>query len=177
MSSILKRPAAAINRKKTKASISKPNPDPPSLGGLDYPFDEEEGGDGGANTKTKSDGAPRKKAIGGQSDVTDITCNINNGKYKIECKKDASEVYIPFNFIHKYFEIYGKLEEPKEGEEQTFTWLHSFAKIYRPNLPYNPKGIFTYFENYNVEVRDRVKCISGAEGIQTTINAILFMSC
>lgn len=43
--------------------------------------------------------------------------------------------------------------------------FYELAKIYRPTLPYNPKGIFTYFENYNVEVRDRVKCISGAEGL------------
>ena len=36
------------------------------------------------------------------------------------------------------------------------------------NLPrtiYISKGVFLYFENYNVEVRDRVKCISGSHNV------------
>lgn len=128
-------------------------------GGVNYPFDD--GVDGGAEDN-------KRLMESGGGGVVDITCDINHGKSRIPCKRDkegtAPEVYIPFSFIHKHFEIYGKLEDAKEGEEQTFTWLHSLVKIFRPSVPYNPKGVFTYFENYNVEVRDRVKCISGAEG-------------
>lgn len=94
--------------------------------GLDYPFDEDGGGDQGKMMTVRKD--KTKQSVDGGEKMSDITCNVNNGKYKIDCKKDSgSEVYIPFSFIHKYFEIYGKLEEPKEGEEQTFTWLHSFG--------------------------------------------------
>jgi len=156
-------------------------------GGLDYPFDDdseahnklgvdslekpkgrEDNLDGDAlssqiKDKNSNNGLTRLKT----SELDDIVCDINNGKYKIGCKKDSlSEVYIPFSFIQKYFEIYGKLEYVPEGKEttQVFNWLHSQVKIHKPKIPYNPKGVFTYFENYNVEVRDRVKCISGSEG-------------
>lgn len=37
--------------------------------------------------------------------------------------------------------------------------------MYHPKKKYDPRGTFTTFENYNVEVRDRVKCISGIEGV------------
>jgi hypothetical protein len=159
-------------------------------GGLDYPFDEDDfdtNNKNGDNQDRRKEGEDnfegyalssqtKDKNINNaimrlkQSGIVDIICDINNGKYKIGCKKDeiSSEVFIPFSFIHKYFEIYGKLEEqsPADGndQQQTFTWLHSQVKIHRPKIPYNPKGVFTYFENYNVEVRDRVKCISGSEG-------------
>lgn len=34
----------------------------------------------------------------------EIDCNINGG-YSIGCRKEGDEVYIPFSFIHKYFEV------------------------------------------------------------------------
>lgn len=46
-----------------------------------------------------------------------------------------------------------------------FDWSHSYGKINFPKANYDPHGIFMYFENYNVEVRDRVKCITAAEGV------------
>nr|CAG4651634.1 EOG090X0272 [Triops cancriformis] len=57
--------------------------------------------------------------------------------------------------------VYGKLST--RGSEEVFEWNHSYSKIYQPKVKYNPKGVFMYFENYNVEVRDRVKCISAIE--------------
>lgn len=51
-----------------------------------------------------------------------------------------------------------------DGVEK-FEWSHSYGKIYHPKKLYDPRGTFTTFENYNVEVRDRVKCISGIEGV------------
>lgn len=34
-----------------------------------------------------------------------------------------------------------------------------------PKGKYDPRGVFMYFENYNVEVRERVKCVSGSDGV------------
>ncbi|XP_076762423.1 D-glucuronyl C5-epimerase isoform X3 [Xylocopa sonorina] len=92
----------------------------------------------------------------------EIDCHIN-GDYSVGCRKEGDEVYIPFSFIHKYFEIYGKLAT-YDGLER-FEWLHSYSKIVNPKGKYDPRGVFMTFENYNVEVRDRVKCISGNDGV------------
>nr|CAG4643766.1 EOG090X0272 [Lepidurus arcticus] len=59
--------------------------------------------------------------------------------------------------------VYGKLGT--HGSEEIFEWNHSYSKVYQPKGKYNPRGVFMYFENYNVEVRDRVKCISAIEGV------------
>lgn len=60
-------------------------------------------------------------------------------------------------------QIYGKIAST-DGVEK-FEWSHSYSKVYHPKKKYDPRGTFTTFENYNVEVRDRVKCISGIEGV------------
>ncbi|CAG9783465.1 unnamed protein product [Diatraea saccharalis] len=96
----------------------------------------------------------------------DIECLIN-GEYSVACRRDRDEVYMPFSFIHKYFEVYGKITTT-DGEEK-FEWSHSYSKIYHPKKKYDPRGTFTTFENYNVEVRDRVKCISGIEGVPVSM--------
>lgn len=69
---------------------------------------------------------------------------------------------MPFSFLHKYFEVYGKLAS-YDGLEK-FEWSHSYSKVYRPKARYDPRGVFMYFEKYNVEGRDRVKCLSAIEG-------------
>lgn len=92
----------------------------------------------------------------------EIDCDIN-GEYMIGCRKEGDEVYVPFSFLHKYFEVYGKLTT-YDGLER-FEWSHSYSKIYYPKGKYDPKGVFMYFENYNVEVRDRVKCVSATESV------------
>ncbi|XP_011881313.1 PREDICTED: D-glucuronyl C5-epimerase [Vollenhovia emeryi] len=103
-----------------------------------------------------------KDRLNTETGYQEIDCLIN-GDYSIGCRKEGDEVYIPFSFIHKYFEIYGKLAT-YDGLER-FEWLHSYSKIVSPKGKYDPRGVFMTFENYNVEVRDRVKCISGTDGV------------
>lgn len=96
-----------------------------------------------------------------------ITCSIN-GEYNINClklvtSKEAS-VYIPFTFIRKYFDINGKITRSKNQEEY-FEWSHSYSRIFYPDQPYDCKGKFLWFENYNVELRDRVKSVSATENV------------
>ncbi|XP_063984404.1 D-glucuronyl C5-epimerase B isoform X2 [Diachasmimorpha longicaudata] len=97
-----------------------------------------------------------------EPDYQEIDCNINGG-YLISCRREGVEVYIPFSFIHKYFEVYGKLVT-YDGLER-FDWLHSYSKIVSPKGKYDSRGVFMTFENYNVEVRDRVKCVTGLDGV------------
>lgn len=92
----------------------------------------------------------------------EIECSIN-GEYSVSCRRDRDQVFVPFSFIHKYFEIYGRITSV--GGVDKFEWSHSYSKVYHPRKKYDPRGTFTTFENYNVEVRDRVKCISGIEGV------------
>lgn len=101
---------------------------------------------------------------GGVGASEEIECSIN-GEYSVSCRRDINqdEIYVPFSLIHKYFEIYGKITTVDGAEK--FEWSHSYGKIYHPKKKYDPLGTFTTFENYNVEVRDRVKCISGIEGV------------
>ena len=49
-----------------------------------------------------------------------------------------------------------------------FDFKHSFSKVNFPKQKYDSKGIFMYFENYNVEARDRVKCIDAKFGVPIT---------
>lgn len=97
-----------------------------------------------------------------ENQVEDIDCIIN-GDYSVGCRKDGSEVFLPFSFIKKYFEVYGKMLVVNGVER--FEWSHSYSKIYHPKDKYDPRGVFMHFENYNVEVRDRVKCVSAIEGV------------
>lgn len=51
-----------------------------------------------------------------------------------------------------------------DGNER-FEWSHSYGQVYHPRGKYDPRNVFMYFEKYNVEARDRVKCISALEGV------------
>lgn len=100
------------------------------------------------------------------SSFEDIDCIINS-EYSVGCKKKNDEIYMPFSFVKKYFEVYGSLNS-FDGTNR-FEFSHSFGKINHPKHSYDPRGIFMYFENYNVETRDRVKCISAIENVPVTI--------
>lgn len=50
--------------------------------------------------------------------------------------------------------MFGSLTTSEKGHPK-FDWSHSNAKINYPKGAYDPKGIFMYFENYNVEVSIR----------------------
>lgn len=79
-----------------------------------------------------------------------VDCIINQ-EYSVSCMQNGDEVYVPFSFLRDYFEVYGSLSTIGKGPAR-FEWSHSNAKINYPKGTYDPKGIFMYFENYNVEV-------------------------
>jgi heparosan-N-sulfate-glucuronate 5-epimerase len=99
------------------------------------------------------------------TDAVEIDCVINQ-EYSIGCRREGDEIYMPFSFVKKYFEVYGSLNS-NDGITH-FDWNHSYGKVNLPRTIYDSKGIFMYFENYNVEVRDRVKCISANAGVPIT---------
>lgn len=92
----------------------------------------------------------------------EIDCLINS-QYRIPCRQETSDTFIPFSFVKKYFEVYGKLATVK-GHKQ-LEWSHSYSKVYKPAGKYDSASVFMHFSNYNVETRDRVKCISAIEGV------------
>ncbi|KAM4678137.1 D-glucuronyl C5-epimerase isoform 1-T2 [Discoglossus pictus] len=92
----------------------------------------------------------------------ELDCVINEDQ-TIRCRREGNEVYMPFSWVEKYFEVYGKIAQ-YDGFER-FEFSHSYSKVYAQRGPYHPDGVFMSFEGYNVEVRDRVKCISGVEGV------------
>ena len=50
-----------------------------------------------------------------------IDVDVNDGEALVSGRKEGSEVFVPFNFVRKYFDIYGKFED--EGETR-FLWSH-----------------------------------------------------
>ncbi|UYV82032.1 GLCE [Cordylochernes scorpioides] len=58
--------------------------------------------------------------------------------------------------------VYGRVVT-EDGKDR-LDWQHSYSRVFRPKEPYNPGSKYLWLESYNVEVRDRVKCISGTEG-------------
>jgi len=49
-------------------------------------------------------------------------------------------------------------------DNEVFYWQHSYSRVFTPESSYSPSDGFMSFEHYNVEIRDRVKCISASEG-------------
>ncbi|KAK9542374.1 hypothetical protein VZT92_000244 [Zoarces viviparus] len=92
----------------------------------------------------------------------DIDCLIND-ESTIKGRREGAEIYLPFSWMERYFEVYGKVAQ-YDGYDR-FEFQHSYSKVYAQREPYHPDGVFMSFEGYNVEVRDRVKCISGVEGV------------
>lgn len=96
------------------------------------------------------------------SSAQEVECEINH-EYSVSCRKDGSEVYMPFSFVQKYFEVYGELQSV-DGEEK-FEFSHSYSEVHHPPDVIRPDGAFMSFEHYNVEIRKRVKCITAIEGV------------
>lgn len=96
----------------------------------------------------------------------EIDCLIND-ESTIKGRREGGEIYLPFSWVEKYFEVYGKVVQ-YDGYDR-FEFQHSYSKVYAQREPYHPEGVFMSFEGYNVEVRDRVKCISGVEGKEILI--------
>ncbi|XP_076047168.1 D-glucuronyl C5-epimerase isoform X2 [Oratosquilla oratoria] len=136
--------------------------------GVEESYVEEEDGTRDQQTLPHQDdtvgGAGGGPGGGGQDlVVSEIPCVINQAS-TISCRRDDQDVYVPFDFLHHYFEVYGRVLVD-EGGTEVFEWSHSYSKVYEPQGPYHPYGTFLNFQLYNVEARDRVKCISGTEGV------------
>jgi heparosan-N-sulfate-glucuronate 5-epimerase len=74
-----------------------------------------------------------------QEEAVEIDCVINQ-EYSIGCRKEGDEVYLPFSFIKKYFEVYGSLNSI-DGTTH-FVWSHSYGKVNLPRTTYEPKGVY-----------------------------------
>ncbi|BFZ23865.1 hypothetical protein BsWGS_26904 [Bradybaena similaris] len=96
----------------------------------------------------------------------EMDCNINS-ETTIKCRREGHEVYMPFSFIKKYFEVYGEVEETDEYERLEFH--HSNSIVHPPRATYSPDSMFMAFDHYNVESRDRVKCVTASEGVPITV--------
>ena len=91
-----------------------------------------------------------------------MSWNISGAKYLIEVYYVERLLWKQNEIYTVAFQVYGKLAT-YDGYER-FEWFHSYSKVYYPKGKYDSRGVFMYFENYNVEVRDRVKCVSASEG-------------
>lgn len=111
----------------------------------------------------EEDNGQAPEAPPGSREVTyeQIDCLINEDVI-IKGRREGGEVYLPFTWVERYFDVYGRLVQ-YDGTER-FEFSHSYSRVYTQREPYHPDGVFMSFEGYNVEVRDRVKCISGVEG-------------
>uniref|UniRef100_H2XK55 heparosan-N-sulfate-glucuronate 5-epimerase n=1 Tax=Ciona intestinalis TaxID=7719 RepID=H2XK55_CIOIN len=98
--------------------------------------------------------------------VSAIECLINDEE-TVQCLKSSdsnAQIYMPFDFIQNYFDVYGKMKH-YDGYDR-FEFQQSNAKVvYDPKSPYTYTGVFMTFDSYNVEARERVKCISGITGV------------
>ncbi|XP_007235225.3 glucuronic acid epimerase a isoform X1 [Astyanax mexicanus] len=125
---------------------TKPQPEPAPT-----PEEEEENGQ-----------PPEAPPVAKEVPYEQIDCLINED-VTIKGRREGDEVYLPFSWVEKYFDVYGRLVQ-YEGMER-FEFSHSYSRVYAQREPYHPDGVFMSFEGYNVEVRERVKCISGVEGV------------
>ncbi|KAM9860810.1 D-glucuronyl C5-epimerase B [Aulostomus maculatus] len=105
---------------------------------------------------------PPVVGITGGIKYEEIDCLVNDESI-VKCRREGTEIYMPFSWMEKYFEVYGKLVQ-YDGYDR-FEFQHSYSKVFAQREPYHPSGVFMSFEGYNVEIRERVKCISGVEGV------------
>ena len=55
-----------------------------------------------------------------------IDVDVNDGEALVSGRKEGSEVFVPFNFVRKYFDIYGKFEDVGETR---FLWSHRWEEM------------------------------------------------
>ncbi|KAH7719376.1 D-glucuronyl C5 epimerase [Aphelenchoides avenae] len=102
------------------------------------------------------------------SSLRRIKCLVE-GTRRLQCLRENDEVYLPFNgFLRKQFDVNGRLN--KDVSEPRFEYYTSYAKVRVPELSsYDPFGPFGHFGSYNVEIRDRVRCISAEHGVPMSV--------
>ncbi|NXC56958.1 GLCE epimerase, partial [Aleadryas rufinucha] len=120
-----------------------------------------DGDEASPQDRPKAPGVPGNAGKGALR-YEEIDCVINE-EHTVKGRREGSEVFLPFSWVEKYFQVYGRISQ-SDGNER-FEFSHSYSKVYAQRAPYRPDGVFMSFEGYNVEVRDRVKCISGVEGV------------
>ena len=69
------------------------------------------------------------KTKGKYRSYEELDCSIN-GQYHVSCRKEGKEVFLPFTFLEKYYDVYGKLATNSKGREH-FEWSHSYSRVYR----------------------------------------------
>ncbi|XP_026175724.1 D-glucuronyl C5-epimerase B [Mastacembelus armatus] len=119
-------------------------------------------GDASISSQQHPPQPPEPPPVVGGLKYEEIDCLIND-ESTIKGRREGGEIYLPFSWMEKYFEVYGKVVQ-YDGYDR-FEFQHSYSKVYTQREPYHPDGVFMSFEGYNVEARDRVKCISGVEGV------------
>lgn len=104
--------------------------------------------------------------------VSNLTCFVNrevsrnvglSASRRYPCKRDQSDIYVPFAMVKSYFETSGDWAPGKQGRE--FDISLSYSKVYVPKSHYDPWGPFLHFHTFDVESRSRVKCISASAGV------------
>ncbi|CAG5104229.1 Oidioi.mRNA.OKI2018_I69.chr1.g1152.t1.cds [Oikopleura dioica] len=75
---------------------------------------------------------------------------------------ESDEVYFPWIWVKSFFDVFGDFG----GEKDQFVFKNSYSEMnYKGDKEYTPNSSFMTFENYRVESRERVKLISGVEGV------------
>ncbi|KAH9513416.1 hypothetical protein Btru_032956 [Bulinus truncatus] len=140
------------------------------IGGEDRPVFENQGNfiltqyhKRGTNS-INSEGAGAAEVIHPEA-YHELECSIN-GEVTIKCRREGNEVYMPFSFIKNYFEVFGEIQET-DGYER-FEFHHSNSIVHPPRPTYTPGSVFMAFDYYNVENRERVRCITASEGVPIT---------
>eukprot|EP00118_Oscarella_pearsei_P000063 m.4115 g.4115 ORF g.4115 m.4115 type:complete len:614 (+) comp10237_c0_seq1:50-1891(+) len=90
---------------------------------------------------------------------------IVNEKEFITGLKDSDDVYVPFKFVRRYFDVYGREDA---SNASVFHIDHAYSEPKRPQAPYDPIGPFLGFSGISVESRDRVMYVSGVDGVPVT---------
>ncbi len=83
---------------------------------------------------------------------------IVNGKQTIEGLKINEEPYVPFSFIKKHFEIYGKYKDEKQ---RAFEWRHTLIDIKDIGHYVSTGPYLIGSQQGNVAYRSKVKYIHG----------------
>jgi hypothetical protein len=81
-------------------------------------------------------------------------------KYALDYCMPSPTIHLLLRLVR--VQVYGSVKQHEGGER--FEWSHSYSRVYEPRGRYSPTGIFMSFEHYNVEYRERVKCITGIDG-------------
>lgn len=117
---------------------------------------------------------PEAPPVAREVPYEEIECLINEER-SITGRREGTEVFLPFTWVEKYFGVYGRIA--LYGGTERFEFSHSYSKVYAQREPYHPDGVFMSFESYNVEVRERVKCISGVEGESAGSFLVMYVYC